>query len=222
MTVIATAADPDADGLADNIDNCQDVANGDQRDTDGDGIGDACDRETCGNGVQEYDESCDDGNQVSADGCSALCVIEGVTPACSNGRDDDGDGQTDFPADAGCTDANDGSERGSASCDDDIDNDGDYGVDVGGDIACASIFGWVETAKCKDGLDNDGDGFVDFDGGLHAHGKALTAADPHCTTPGINNEKPPQSCGLGAELAPLLLFFGWVWRRRNRSGAREL
>ena len=215
VTVIATAADPDADGLSDNIDNCQDVSNGDQRDTDGDGIGDACDRETCGNGVQEYDESCDDGNQIAGDGCSDLCVIEGATPACSNGLDDDGDGKADFPADPGCTDANDASERGTQSCDDGIDNDGDYGVDVGGDIACASVFGWVETAKCKDGIDNDGDGFIDFDGGAHALGEALTAPDPYCTSAGLNHENKSSSCGLGAELSPLLLLFGWLCRRRG-------
>ena len=150
--------------------------------------------------VQEYDETCDDGNLVSGDGCSQSARIEGATPACSNGLDDDGDGLVDAPSDPGCTDANDASERGTASCDDGIDNDGDYGVDVGGDIACATVFGWLETAQCQDGIDNDGDGFVDFDGGLHAHGEALSAPDPQCTTPGRNKEKPSQGCGLGAEL----------------------
>ncbi len=35
-------------------------------------------------------------------------------PQCANGRDDDGDGRTDFPADYGCAAANDDSERGGS------------------------------------------------------------------------------------------------------------
>ena len=35
--------DRDADGIDDQLDNCRDVANEDQRDTDGDGCGNACD-----------------------------------------------------------------------------------------------------------------------------------------------------------------------------------
>ncbi|MBI3782699.1 MAG: hypothetical protein HY270_04785 [Deltaproteobacteria bacterium] len=41
---VATAADSDGDQVADPFDNCPSVANTDQRDSDGDGVGDACQR----------------------------------------------------------------------------------------------------------------------------------------------------------------------------------
>jgi len=36
------AADADEDGVVDEFDNCEEAANADQEDTDGDGVGDAC------------------------------------------------------------------------------------------------------------------------------------------------------------------------------------
>jgi RTX calcium-binding nonapeptide repeat (4 copies)/Thrombospondin type 3 repeat len=43
FVLTATAEDTDDDGVADNADNCPNLANPDQTDTDGDGTGDACD-----------------------------------------------------------------------------------------------------------------------------------------------------------------------------------
>ena len=42
MPVASLAADSDIDGIEDNIDNCPNVYNPGQADSDGDGIGDAC------------------------------------------------------------------------------------------------------------------------------------------------------------------------------------
>jgi hypothetical protein len=217
-TVLASAGDADGDGLADPIDNCPDRANGDQVDTDEDSIGDACDRETCGNGVQEYGEGCDHGAQNGLDGiCDAVCVYVGPGDACSDGIDNDGDGVVDHPFDQGCSSTSDPSERGSTkACDDGIDNDGDHGVDFAaaagapGDAGCGSAGSNLENPQCSNGIDDDGDGKLDFDGA------GIGLGDPQCTTPAKNKEK-ASTCGLGLELVLLAPLLARLARRRARG-----
>jgi cysteine-rich repeat protein len=80
--IVAAAADADGDDLADPFDNCPGVSNADQADLDGDGAGDACDRMSCGNGLRELSEGCDDGDRENGDGCSAACALENRPPEC--------------------------------------------------------------------------------------------------------------------------------------------
>jgi len=89
-----------------------------------------------------------------------------VPTICSNGLDDDADGAADFPADPGCTSANDASEREAGLvCDDGADNDADALADFPSDAGCTSALDASErdaTRICDDDLDNDGDGVADY------------------------------------------------------------
>ncbi len=88
----------------------------------------------CGNGIVETDEDCDDGDQNSGDGCSALCTVES-NYSCSG-----------FPSST-CVEV--------TQCNDNVDNDGD-GYKDNFDFSCQhggenedSFF-----AECQDGIDN--------------------------------------------------------------------
>ncbi|MDE0885095.1 MAG: thrombospondin type 3 repeat-containing protein [Myxococcota bacterium] len=82
------------------------------------------------------------GNASAAANVSAyrdeILAIIGV-PACSNGLDDDLDGQIDSAADPGCDNASDASEQSPLLvCDDGLDNDLDGLIDFPADPGCAS------------------------------------------------------------------------------------
>lgn len=84
--------DTDGDGVDDRIDNCPLVANPDQKDTDDDGVGDACDSDFDGDGVDDASDNCPsvpNPGQEDTDG-------DGIGDACDSGtdvmNDDDGDG----------------------------------------------------------------------------------------------------------------------------------
>ena len=113
----------------------------------------------------------------------------GLTPACSDGMDNDGDGLTDFPADPGCVDANDLDETDVPECSDGIDNDGDMLIDFPNDPGCSAFTDPVEdaTAACSDGVDNDGDGQIDF------------PADPGCTDANDVSEADLPECSDGID-----------------------
>ncbi len=92
----------------------------------------------------------------SSAGCSADSNLSSVTiggsttttpppgtTACSDGRDNDGDGLIDYPADTGCYGREDNDETpgtapttGTAQCSDGRDNDGDGQIDYPADTGC--------------------------------------------------------------------------------------
>lgn len=136
-------------------------------------------------------------------------AVVSVLPACSNGVDDDLDGNADYPLDGSCTGPWHVSEL--SACSDGLDNDGDGFADFGADVGCASAASNLENPDCDDGIDNDGDDRIDWDGG------GLGAADPDCVaTPSRNSEKKKKKkCGLGLELALLLPALRRLRRRRT-------
>ena len=140
-------------------------------------------------------------------------------PTCLDGIDDDADGRVDFPDDPGCTDWDDTDEQeASLPCDNGVDDDGDGSVDLA-DIGCRDP-GWsTESPECSDGINNDPgqDDDIDFDGGASQNGGVpLADSDTNCNTAWRNAERRRSGCGLGAEIAPLLLAVA-AWGRRRTT-----
>jgi hypothetical protein len=121
--ILATGpcTDDDGDSVQDGIDNCPATPNPDQLDSDGNGVGDACNFVGCGNGSREIGEACDGsdlGGQTCASrgfsggtlGCNANCTFdESGCSICGNsvkeaGEECDGtDADGASCADNGCT-----------------------------------------------------------------------------------------------------------------------
>jgi outer membrane protein OmpA-like peptidoglycan-associated protein len=72
-----------------------------------------------------------------------------VVAICADGQDNDGDGQADFPADKGCSAADDVDESDPPACGDGQDNDGDGLVDHPEDKGCTAADDTDEADPCK-------------------------------------------------------------------------
>jgi hypothetical protein len=152
-------------------------------------------------------------NRITVTVSSFSPFVLGLDPACDDGLDGDGDGATDFPGDPGCADPEDASERDPGLvCDDGLDQDGDTLVDYPADPGCRDTSWTRENPGCDDDLDNDGDGGIDWDGG-----PAQATPDPQCVGAPWRNKEMSGGCGLGGEVALLLVA---VRARGGRGGGR--
>lgn len=120
---------------------------------------------SCGNGVVDPDELCDDGNRLSGDGCSSDCQsqevcgngIRDIFEACddSNLQDDDGCSATCLIE--GC--GNDEVQGQYEVCDDGSHENGDgCSADCASQEACGNGYiDWALGERCDDGNTDDGD-----------------------------------------------------------------
>ncbi|MDO9261576.1 MAG: thrombospondin type 3 repeat-containing protein [Flavobacteriaceae bacterium] len=154
-------ADADNDGIEDSRDNCPTVANNDQKDTDGDGMGDACDPDDDNDGILDINDNCPlipNPDQKDNDN-------DGIGDVCD--PDDDNDGVLDvndncpFISNTNQKD-NDNDGLGDV-CDPDDDNDGKLDANDN----CPFIINPDQKDNDNDGLgdvcdpDDDNDGVLD-------------------------------------------------------------
>ncbi len=181
------ANDGDGDGICGNVDNCPNNFNPNQVDANGNGQGDVCEGDVCGNGLVTGSEQCDDGNIAGGDGCSAICTLE--APPCG---DADGDGFTDATCGGNdCDDANvsifpgnieflcDGVDNDcSTATGDDVNNDGDPVSYCNGDCADNDAGRYPgNTEVLCDGVDQNCNGNIDDNQDQDGDGVSFCAGD---------------------------------------------
>ena len=155
---VDTSNDSDSDGVTNDVDNCPNVPNPDQLNTDGDAQGDACDTDDDNDGVGDTADNC----PLDANADQLDTDDDGQGNACDTDDDNDGeaDGSDNCPLIANPDQQdNDGDDLGDA-CDADDDNDG---VADGADN-CPLIANAGQQDSDGDGVGDACDGDDDNDG----------------------------------------------------------
>jgi hypothetical protein len=120
---LGVCSDVDTDDVQDQIDNCPGVANNDQTDANGNGIGDVCET-GCGNGFIDGTEQCD-GSDLGGATCSGQGFDGGTLSCTSSCTFDTSD----------CAQCGNGVREGSEACD-----GSDFGGASCGDFDCGGGF----------------------------------------------------------------------------------
>ena len=155
--------DNDKDGIENTQDNCINIGNADQKDTDSDGTGDACDDDDDGDDILDNEDNCSlvaNPNQLDTDN-------DGIGDVCD--EDDDGDGILDeednCPLIANPNQEDDDDDGIGNDCDNDTDNDGI----LNDEDNCITIANPNQLDTDNDGIgdvcddDDDNDGILDED-----------------------------------------------------------
>jgi hypothetical protein len=127
-------------------------------------------------------DPCSVGGEACAPGMTCRALTEGAAttcqpPVCSDGADEDGDGDTDYPYDPGCTSAEDGDETDPdplPECHNGVDDDSDGHTDFPDDPGCRDAAGDQEYEGVPAYPFIIGDGVVDDYTHLIAGGTSST------------------------------------------------
>ena len=166
-----TPPDADHDGVPDATDNCPNVANADQADQDGDGIGDVCDTDRDGDGVANASDNCADA--VNTD--QSDIDHDGIGDVCDADRDGDGVANTsdNCPDVTNPTQADQDHDGLGDACD--ADRDGD-GVSDASDN-CPTVANTNQADLDADGTGDACDPDVDGDGVANGADNCPTVAN---------------------------------------------
>ncbi|MBI5510543.1 MAG: VWA domain-containing protein [Deltaproteobacteria bacterium] len=163
----------------------------------GDGVG-RCSTTANASGLR----LCTNANTENGVNCGLPCR------ACADGKDNDNDGNTDYPFDPDCFDSMDDSEDPGVECSNGIDDDGDGSGDWPADPGCGDAYDTTEGGhpiplprcgdpgntgaglpECANGLDDDGNGLCDFpvEPGCFAANDPVERLDLNARQPGTSN-----------------------------------
>ena len=163
----------------------------------------------CGDGIQEGEEECDDGNNENGDGCTGYCTLEGdvrcgngildLGEECDDGNNVDGDGctstcQIERPETCGDgaidpEEECDGNDLGDATCE----NQGDF---VGGNLEC-TIYCTLDVSGCWTPLCNE-NGLCEPSNGETAQNCPQDCISGSCGNGELDGD---EECDPGAETA---------------------